>query len=314
MNTLNPNHMKAILPIIIAGLITFAGLTGMAQEVIVTDEASYNLPASGALLDVKSTTKGMIIPRMTTTQRTTLGSQSPATGVIVFDSDKNAFYYWNGSYWNQLAASGLYLSDYKFGNATDYATFEADGTLALYGNATVYDDIMIPGMATRGGASAPSFEVFIGKTYINVFKDNGTGTEDEVHFAVQFPHSWNGDTIYPHIHWSPQSDPGASRVVRWALEYTWAEYNSSTPITFPSTTTIYANAPCESGSDKKHLIGSFGSIVPTTSQDGISSMMVCRLYRNTTDAIDTYTGGAAFLQFDIHFKKNTEGSRQVFTK
>ena len=286
-----------------------------AQQVIVTDDASYTTPASGSVLDVKSTTKGLIIPRMTTEQRTTLGSTPPATGVVVFDTDLNAFYYWHTAAWHQIAASDLNLTNVKFGDGTNYATFEADGTLVLYGNATVWDDIMIPGLSTRANTNAPNFDIFMNNTYINYFVDAGSNSENQVFFTVQFPHSWAGTTIHPHIHWSPETDPGTGgAVVRWGLEYTWVEYNPTTPNTFPGTSIVHIDAPCAAGSQKKHLIASFADIIPSELQNGISSMMVCRLFRNSSAGTDTYAGRAAFLQFDIHFEKNTEGSRSEFTK
>jgi hypothetical protein len=57
-----------------------------------------------ALLDVKSSTKGMLVPRMTTTQRT--GIATPATGLLVFDIDTNAFWYYNGTSWTKLEVAG----------------------------------------------------------------------------------------------------------------------------------------------------------------------------------------------------------------
>jgi hypothetical protein len=74
------------------------------------------------------------------------------------------------------------------------------------------------------------------------------------------------------------------------------------------------DAPCAAASQKKHLIASFDAITPGELQDGISSMMVCRLFRNSSAGSDTYAGKAGFLQFDIHFRKNTEGSRSEFAK
>lgn len=286
-----------------------------AQEVIVTDDPAYTTPASGSVLDVKSTTKGMIIPRMTTAQRTTLGSTTPADGVVVYDTDLASFYYWDHTEWKQIAASGLNLTNYKFGDGTNYSTFEADGTLVFYGDATVWDDIMIPGFSTRSSTNSPDFAVFVNGTYLNYFADAGSNSENQVFFTVQFPHAWDGGEIRPHIHWSPETDPGTAAVVRWGLEYTWAEYNPTTPETFPATTTIYTNASTPAGSQKKHLIASFSPITPSSTQDGISSMMVCRLFRNSSDAADTYNSKrAGFLQFDIHYKRNTEGSRTEFIK
>ncbi len=61
------------------------------------------LPHSSAQLDVSSTTKGILIPRMTGTQRTAI--TSPATGLMVFDTDTNSFWFYNGTSWTTLAAS-----------------------------------------------------------------------------------------------------------------------------------------------------------------------------------------------------------------
>jgi trimeric autotransporter adhesin len=58
-------------------------------------------PDASAVLDVKSTTKGMLIPRMTTAQRTTI--TTPATGLQVFDTDTKSFWFYNGIAWSQLS-------------------------------------------------------------------------------------------------------------------------------------------------------------------------------------------------------------------
>ncbi|MBU0765523.1 MAG: tail fiber domain-containing protein, partial [Bacteroidetes bacterium] len=55
-----------------------------------------------AMLDVKSTTKGMLVPRLTTAQRTAVGS--PANGLLVFDTDEGDFYFYNGSSWVNLTS------------------------------------------------------------------------------------------------------------------------------------------------------------------------------------------------------------------
>jgi hypothetical protein len=303
---------RAIFLIILTSMIL--PMVSLAQQVIITDDATYTTPEDGAVLDIQSTTRGMIIPRMTTAQRTTLGNTTPVNGVLVYDTQLASFFYWDTDTWRQLAASGLNLSNYKFGDATNYATFESDGTLAFYGTATTWDDIMIPGFATRASTYSPTFGVFMNGVYINYFQDV-SNNENQVFFSVQFPHSWAQTQIRPHIHWSPETDPGVSgAVVRWGLEYTWVEYNSTTPLTFPATSTVYVNASAASGSQKKHLIAGFTPITPSSDQDGISSMMVCRLFRNSSNVADTYTGNAGFLQFDIHFEKNTEGSRTEFDK
>lgn len=54
-------------------------------------------PDASARLDVTSTTKGFLPPRMTTAQRTAIGS--PGTGLMVYDLTLNQWFGWNGSVW-----------------------------------------------------------------------------------------------------------------------------------------------------------------------------------------------------------------------
>jgi hypothetical protein len=66
-------------------------------------------PAASAQLDVVSTTKGMLVPRVTTVQMNAIAS--PATGLLVYNTDSAAFAYRNAGAWvyligNATAASG----------------------------------------------------------------------------------------------------------------------------------------------------------------------------------------------------------------
>ena len=61
-------------------------------------------PDPSAILDVTSTSKGVLVPRMSTTER--LAVANPATGLLVFDVTVGCFYYYTGT-WNSLCnASG----------------------------------------------------------------------------------------------------------------------------------------------------------------------------------------------------------------
>ncbi len=81
-----------------------------------------------AALDLISTTKGLLIPRMTTTQRTSISS--PAKGLLVFDNTENAFYYYSGTSWQALSQGG---GSSKWTNGTNsiYANNNS--------NAIIYD-------------------------------------------------------------------------------------------------------------------------------------------------------------------------------
>jgi hypothetical protein len=55
---------------------------------------------ASAVLQVDSTTKGFLPPRMTTTQKNAIGT--PAAGLIVYDTDTNKLCCYNGTSWNDL--------------------------------------------------------------------------------------------------------------------------------------------------------------------------------------------------------------------
>lgn len=61
-------------------------------------------PDPSAMLDVKSTDKGMLVPRMTETERDNISG--PATGLLVYVTTDNCFYYYNGSDWQKISRTG----------------------------------------------------------------------------------------------------------------------------------------------------------------------------------------------------------------
>lgn len=61
-------------------------------------------PHSSAALDVQSTDKGMLVPRMTTAQRTAISNA--ATGLLVFDNTTGTFWFYNGTVWTELVGGG----------------------------------------------------------------------------------------------------------------------------------------------------------------------------------------------------------------
>jgi hypothetical protein len=74
----------------------------MAQNVAINNDGTAAHPS--AMLDVKSNNKGMLVPRMTTAQRT--GIASPAPGLMVYDTDNNSFWFYNNVAWTQITAGG----------------------------------------------------------------------------------------------------------------------------------------------------------------------------------------------------------------
>ena len=70
------------------------GAFGFAQNIAINSDGTA--PDASAILDVKSIAKGLLLPRMTASQRTAIAS--PATGLLMYQTDgANGFYYNNGT-------------------------------------------------------------------------------------------------------------------------------------------------------------------------------------------------------------------------
>ncbi|WP_299361627.1 tail fiber domain-containing protein [Winogradskyella sp.] len=57
-------------------------------------------PDASSALDIVSTEKGMLTPRMTTTQREAIAN--PANGLIVYDTSTISFWYYDNAEWNEI--------------------------------------------------------------------------------------------------------------------------------------------------------------------------------------------------------------------
>ncbi|HIC32263.1 MAG TPA: hypothetical protein EYO76_10135 [Flavobacteriaceae bacterium] len=60
-------------------------------------------PDPSSILEVESSTLGMLTPRMTTAQRNAIAS--PANGLLVYDTDFGLFYFYDNTSWQPLSSS-----------------------------------------------------------------------------------------------------------------------------------------------------------------------------------------------------------------
>jgi len=217
-----------------------------------------------------------------------------------------------------LAAGTLNLSAQEVQINTNMV-IEPDGTLRLDNSATVWNDLMVfPDATTKGGSNPPEWGTTFMKNaggtsrgvYLWMFAPN---QEEELHFTIQIPHNYKvGTDLHPHVHWTTVTGtPGSSNVV-WGLEYTLI----SVAGTFPNTVIIKTtgliaacNPPSGTG---QHLISEFPPVSGTGL--GISSILVCRLFRATGDTADTFPNDVGLLGFDIHYEQDTQGSREEWVK
>jgi len=98
------------------------------QSVAINTDASLADPS--AILDVKSSSKGMLVPRMTSAERT--GILDPAVGLLVYDNETASFWYYKTVGWTELVGGG---------NGTNY--WNENGT-NIYNNNTGNVGIGLP--------------------------------------------------------------------------------------------------------------------------------------------------------------------------
>ncbi len=89
-------------------LFTVSCATISAQSMLFNSNGGS--PHPSAMVEIESTTKGFLMPRMSATNR--LAIPSPAAGLMVFQTDGfQAFYYFNGTDWDTInASSGIGIS------------------------------------------------------------------------------------------------------------------------------------------------------------------------------------------------------------
>jgi hypothetical protein len=156
-------------------------------------------PNGSAMLDIVSSDKGLLIPRMTQTQRGTI--TTPATGLLIYQTDNTpGFYHYNGTAWTLLATGAN--NDWKLaGNpgttaGTDFIGTTDAQSLVFKTNNTEKMRIDNNGNVGVGNASPNSLLSFNGglQGKVRVITTDGAVTLDNTDFFVLSTNSFtNGN-------------------------------------------------------------------------------------------------------------------------
>lgn len=208
----------------------------------------------------------------------------------------------------QTTVGTLHYPTATFGGSSNYSGFEADGTLAMYGDARVWDDSMVAPTAFRSGGTSLTFDLLTTSIYTHRFDVN-----DEIHQIIQFPHSIDtGTAVIPHIHIVNKNAIGNTNYnVAFNFYYTWANIGSIFPAELSE---LNVKQSFQNASALTHKMLNFTTITPTAVQGGISSIFMCMLKRVAADDQPYNTNDIYSLGFDIHFLKDTIGSRETTSK
>jgi len=192
--------MKQVYPtkqliriILVSTFLSFAISSIKAQNVVVSDDDGYTADNS-AMLDVKSTTKGLLIPRVTSAQRVAISS--PATGLLVFDSTEKAFYYYDGTLWVNLSKGQVWSVNNNYVYLTDINDKVGIGTSTPNSKLEVKADASFGAGDTlfvvKDSGGNPVFAVFPdgAKVYVD---DNAKGSVGGFAVSGRSPAKGEGD-------------------------------------------------------------------------------------------------------------------------
>lgn len=175
-------------------------------------------------------------------------------------------------------------------------------------DTVVWNDLRTPVTAIKLGSTNPPSWVAFQSSEVLSFSDQAIeGDEELVAFAVQLPHNYKeGTNITPHIHWAA-ADTSAGNVI-WKFSYSWANQDVNFPN--PTITTCVAANIATANCHIYTALTTMNGVGKT-----LSSMVLCSLRRNSSDANDTYNSQNAYLlEVDFHYQLDTLGSRQELVK
>lgn len=79
-------------------------------EGVVINDTNGEIPDPSSVLDVSSSSKGVLFPRLTTAERDLI--QDPAEGLLIYNSSKKVYEFFNGSSWLTMGVVSPDLSSY----------------------------------------------------------------------------------------------------------------------------------------------------------------------------------------------------------
>lgn len=138
-----------------------------------------NNTTPAAILDVASTTSGVLIPRMTTTQRTGITVSASTEALLVFDTDVDMFYYYNAA---TTSWTPINVGTVKTQSGTAYTLSAVDNGRVLDFTSSTAVSLTVPSTLpvgfqvsiTQAGAGQVTFVAGTGMTINNRYSATKT--------------------------------------------------------------------------------------------------------------------------------------------
>jgi hypothetical protein len=171
------NKLKWLLPLLLIPLVVFGSVVRYDDMVLsnslkIGGTATAN---SKAAAEITSTTKGVLLPRLTTAQRDAI--VAPPTSLIIFNTTANAYQFYDGATWSGMGGSGTITGP---GASTDNAIALWNGVAGtvLKNSAVTVSGSAITGSLTGNASTATALAADPADCAANRFANaiNASGT------------------------------------------------------------------------------------------------------------------------------------------
>ena len=126
-----------------------AGSASAQSNTLISDDATYSAPHASAVLDIYSTSKGLLAPRLST------APASPTAGLMYYNTSTGSYWFYNGTNWREIGYEQFWA---RFSPTQVYTT----DVMASYGFGTITPNFQVhindPGLL-GGGSMLPQLMI-----------------------------------------------------------------------------------------------------------------------------------------------------------
>lgn len=188
-----------------------------------------------------------------------------------------------------------------------------DKTVVL--TETVWDDVLPYSLNPGTGLTALTIADYGSTGFrMNQFSNN-TAANEEIQCYFQLPHSYKqGTNLHLHLHVVPSAN-GATGASAVEFNLAWQWVNIGSAYSSASNTTANTTFTVGSADQGKHTLWEFTELSGTGKTLSSDVMVKIKRLTKTADRVNDNYLNSVWLRFvDIHFEKDTIGSRQELAK
>jgi hypothetical protein len=111
--------MQHLIKLFLIGLFIAGVYANPTTAQVAISDASSPTPDGSAILDLQSSDKGVLVPRVVLDNASTHAPiTAPATGLLIYNNggaEADGFYFWYGGKWNEIIQTGRVFAYEQFG-------------------------------------------------------------------------------------------------------------------------------------------------------------------------------------------------------